>query len=372
MSKAVYTLTREQKRRIYEWITRLKFPDGYASNLAHCVDMKELRLHGMKSHDCHVFMQKLISIAFREMLPESVWSALTEASLLFQIICSTTLDVDKVQELEDSVAIILWNLKKIFPPSFFNSMEHLIVHLSYEACWEGLYNTEAYFVEEIGLFTSQYFEPQVLCKQNRPGRNDDLAMNDTRNDLLKLHYWGPTAEVTTFSCYFVNCYNFHTESHSVGKATFNCRMCVKSSSYIDTDSDFYGILEEVIQLDYPLIPNMQIVLFKYRWVDPVRGMNVHPRYHLVDVNFKKVYQKNESFILAQQAVQVYYTEYSSMKRDKVDWLAVCRIKARRVVDDSCWTEVAFKKMRQYLLRKYWRTIIIMNCMIQMVYSLSLT
>ncbi|KAL0445968.1 UNVERIFIED_CONTAM: hypothetical protein Slati_1724700 [Sesamum latifolium] len=96
MPKAVYTLTREQKRKICEWITRLKFPDGYASNLAHCVDMKELRLHGMKNHDCHVFMQKLIPIAFRETLPESVWSALTEVSLLFQIICSTTLDVDKV------------------------------------------------------------------------------------------------------------------------------------------------------------------------------------------------------------------------------------------------------------------------------------
>ncbi|KAL0395435.1 UNVERIFIED_CONTAM: hypothetical protein Slati_4509700 [Sesamum latifolium] len=62
MPKAVYTMTREQKRRIYEWITRLKFPDGYTSNLARCVDMKELRLHSMKSHDCHVFMQKLIRL----------------------------------------------------------------------------------------------------------------------------------------------------------------------------------------------------------------------------------------------------------------------------------------------------------------------
>ncbi|KAL0417048.1 UNVERIFIED_CONTAM: hypothetical protein Slati_3536700 [Sesamum latifolium] len=83
MPKAVYTLTREQKRRICEWITRLKFSDGYASNLACCVYMKELWLHGMKSHDCHVFMQKLIPIAFREMLRESVWSGLTEVNLLF-------------------------------------------------------------------------------------------------------------------------------------------------------------------------------------------------------------------------------------------------------------------------------------------------
>ncbi|KAL0458580.1 UNVERIFIED_CONTAM: hypothetical protein Slati_0485200 [Sesamum latifolium] len=37
---------------------------------------------------------------------------------------------------------------------------------------------EAYLVEEISIFTSQYFEPQVLCKRNKPSRNDDLAMND--------------------------------------------------------------------------------------------------------------------------------------------------------------------------------------------------
>ncbi|KAL0329043.1 UNVERIFIED_CONTAM: hypothetical protein Sradi_4891000, partial [Sesamum radiatum] len=133
MPKVVYTLAKEQKRRVCEWIRGLKFPDGYASNLPRCVDMTELRMHGMKSHDWHVFMQKLIQIAFREMLPEHVWSALTKVSLLLQRICSTTVDVHKFHELENSVAIIMCNLEKIFPPAFIDSIEHLIVHLSYEA-----------------------------------------------------------------------------------------------------------------------------------------------------------------------------------------------------------------------------------------------
>ncbi|KAL0329398.1 UNVERIFIED_CONTAM: hypothetical protein Sradi_4926500 [Sesamum radiatum] len=67
-------------------------------------------------------------------------------------------------------------------------------------------------------------------------------------------------------------------------------------------------------------------------------MKMHPSYHLIDVNFKKLYQKDDLFILAQQAVQVYFTEYPSMKRDKADWMVVYKIKARRVVDDSKWTE----------------------------------
>ncbi|KAL2249858.1 UNVERIFIED_CONTAM: hypothetical protein Sindi_2459500 [Sesamum indicum] len=71
-------------------------------------------------------------------------------------------------------------------------------------------------------------------------------------------------------------------------------------------------------------------------------MKVHPRYYLVDVNFKKVYQKDEPNILSQQAVQVYCTEYPSMKRDKVDWMVVCKSKAQRVVDESRWTDIAYQ------------------------------
>ncbi|KAL0419334.1 UNVERIFIED_CONTAM: hypothetical protein Sradi_1346900 [Sesamum radiatum] len=127
--KAVYTLLKEQKMRVCERIRGLKFSDGYASNLPCYIDMKELQIHGMKSQDYHVFMQKLIPIASHEMFPGHVWSSLTDVSILFQSICSTTLDVHKLHELENSVAIILCNLRKIFSPTFFESIEHLIVHL---------------------------------------------------------------------------------------------------------------------------------------------------------------------------------------------------------------------------------------------------
>ncbi|KAL0348004.1 UNVERIFIED_CONTAM: hypothetical protein Sangu_1028200 [Sesamum angustifolium] len=71
------------------------------------------------------------------MLSVHVWSALTDVSILFQSICLTTLDVHKLHELENKVAIILCNLEKIFPPAFFDSMEHLIVHLPCETCVGG-------------------------------------------------------------------------------------------------------------------------------------------------------------------------------------------------------------------------------------------
>ena len=131
--KACYTMSKEQKVKICQWVKELRFPDGYSSNLGRCVDMTDMRLRAMKSHDCHVFMQRLIPIAFKEMLPDFIWQTLTELSLFFQIISSSLVDMRKLLELENNVAILLCNLEKIFPPAFFDSMEHILIHLPYEA-----------------------------------------------------------------------------------------------------------------------------------------------------------------------------------------------------------------------------------------------
>ncbi|KAK8625025.1 hypothetical protein V6N13_089907 [Hibiscus sabdariffa] len=57
--------------------------------------------------------------------------------------------------------------------------------------------------------------------------------------------------------------------------------------------------------------------------------NIRP---LVEVNEKKRYSGNDIFVLATQATQVYYVNYPSLRRDKKDWLAVIKIKARAIVD----------------------------------------
>ena len=116
-----------------EWVKNLRYPDGYASNLARCVDMQKLKLFGMKSHDCHVFMQRLLPIAFRELLPQNVWKALTELSMFFKDLTSTIIKNDDMARLEKEIPVILCKLERIFPPSFFDSMEHLPVHLPHEA-----------------------------------------------------------------------------------------------------------------------------------------------------------------------------------------------------------------------------------------------
>jgi hypothetical protein len=51
----------------------------------------------------------------------------------FREITSSLLREDKLRNLEENIPIIMCKLEQIFPPSFFDSMEHLPVHLAYEA-----------------------------------------------------------------------------------------------------------------------------------------------------------------------------------------------------------------------------------------------
>ena len=83
-------------------------------------------------------MQRLIPIAFREMLPLAVWQALTKLSLFFKELTSTMLKIGAMLRLEIEIPIIIFKLERIFPPHFFDSMEHLPTHLAYEARVAGL------------------------------------------------------------------------------------------------------------------------------------------------------------------------------------------------------------------------------------------
>ena len=136
--------------------------------------------------------------------------------------------------------------------------------------------------------------------------------------------------------YFVNAYKFHIESHGSISSTSNCGVSIKGSNSSDTKIQYYGRLIEVLRLEYLGLPIKRTVLFKCEWFDPTinSGMKVHKQYPLIDVNLKRRLNKYEPFIIVMQVAQVYYVSYPSLKRDKSDWLAVCKVKARIMVDVS--------------------------------------
>jgi len=70
--RASFVLEKNAQLLVYKWLTSLCFPDGHALNISRLVKMEECRLYGMKSHDYHVFIQTLIPLAYRDLLPKGI------------------------------------------------------------------------------------------------------------------------------------------------------------------------------------------------------------------------------------------------------------------------------------------------------------
>ena len=94
----------------------------------------------------------------------------------------------------------------------------------------------------------------------------------------------------------------------------NSGVCVKGSTYNESEYDYYGIVEEILQLQY-LIQDNHIFLFKCHWFDPnsIRNDTTHG---IVELKHKSKLNTYEPFILASQAQQVYYTSYPSSKEQR--------------------------------------------------------
>jgi len=131
--KADFILKPEQRREVLRWIKALMFPDGYAANLSRGVNLGTMRVNGMKSHDYHVWIERLLPAMVRGYVPEHLWLVLAELSYFFRQLCAKELSRTVVANLEKVAPELLCKLEKIFPPGFFLSMQHLIVHLPYEA-----------------------------------------------------------------------------------------------------------------------------------------------------------------------------------------------------------------------------------------------
>jgi len=54
---ACYTLSKNERKSFYECLRGIKVPQGYCLNLKSLVCMKDLKIIGLKSHDCHMLVQ---------------------------------------------------------------------------------------------------------------------------------------------------------------------------------------------------------------------------------------------------------------------------------------------------------------------------
>ena len=133
---ACYTMSNAEKSAFLQVLKELKVPDGYASNISRGVSMKDRKLFNLKSHDGHVLMQDIFPIALKASLHSRsqswVIKVISDLCHFFKVLCGKVLDLRELDKLEEEVAMTLCELEKMFLPSFFTIMVHLIIHLIHE------------------------------------------------------------------------------------------------------------------------------------------------------------------------------------------------------------------------------------------------
>lgn len=134
---APYIMDKNQKVAFYDFLRSVKFPDGYASNLASCITADGCNLQGLKTHDCHIILQRILPAALRGIMHDEIYVAIAELGNFFQQLCARTLKLDVLHQMKENIPIVLCKLEKIFPPSLFDVMLHLSVHLPDEAILRG-------------------------------------------------------------------------------------------------------------------------------------------------------------------------------------------------------------------------------------------
>ncbi|CAL8991373.1 unnamed protein product [Prunus brigantina] len=207
---AFFCMKPNDKKEFLKFVSSVKFPDGYASNIARCVNVDGGKFTGLKSHDYHVFMQRLLPVGIRHLLPEDVVKPIILLSRFFSQLTAKTLRKTDMFQLRHDIVQVLCKFEMIFPPAFFTSMIHVMVHLPEEALLAGPVNyrwmypierilgelkksvrnrakpersiVEAWVQYESLTFCGMYLK-DVETVFNRPQRNHDGGM---RNEKLSV------------------------------------------------------------------------------------------------------------------------------------------------------------------------------------------
>lgn len=150
---------------------------------------------------------------------------------------------------------------------------------------------------------------------------------------------GPSMTVRVRKGYIINGFRFHTHSHAATKQTNNWGVYVKGGTDNNAENNYYGKLQEVIELSYwGTGSRLTTTVFKCDWFNLNRGRRVHAKYGLVDINpeLRLATNDTEPFILATQAQQCCYFPYPLQQTTgrRPNWWAVCTMRARYIIDVS--------------------------------------
>jgi hypothetical protein len=66
-----------------------------------------IEIHGLKSHDYHIIVERLLSVMLREYLDNDIWEALAELSYFYRQLCTKEIKKDMMEKLEKEISVLI-------------------------------------------------------------------------------------------------------------------------------------------------------------------------------------------------------------------------------------------------------------------------
>ncbi|XP_037428486.1 uncharacterized protein LOC119294418, partial [Triticum dicoccoides] len=369
---ASYTLTKEEKEIFFECLLGIKVPSGFSSNIKGIINMAEKKFQNLKSHDCHMIMMQLLPVALRGLLPENVRLAIVKLCAFLNAISQKVIDPEIIPRLQNDLVQCLVSFELVFPPSFFNIMTHVLVHLCEEINVLGpvfLHNmfpferfmgvlnkyvhnrarpegsiSKGHQNEEVIEFCIDFIpdlKPIGIPEWRHKGRLDgkgtlggEQIIRMDGHSLTEAHYTAlqnsalvapymdehknllrsPSSNIMTFKGYEINGNTFYTIAQD--KKSTNQNSGVRFDAETKTGKEtYYGYIQDIWELDYRR--GLKVPLFRCKWVNMTRGgVTEDPQYGMTTVDLNNLAYADEPFVLANDVAQVFYVKDMSTKPRK--------------------------------------------------------
>jgi hypothetical protein len=102
-----YNLSKQEKMSLCNCLHGIKVLTGYSDNVSRMVNMKTLKVHFKKSHDCHILIGQFLPIAIGGILPVKIRDTIMKLCSFFNAISQKVVDPMKLTKLQDDLILTM-------------------------------------------------------------------------------------------------------------------------------------------------------------------------------------------------------------------------------------------------------------------------
>ncbi|KAK1696216.1 hypothetical protein QYE76_012913 [Lolium multiflorum] len=224
------------------------------------------------------------------------------------------MDPETLSGLQEDVVECLVSFELLFPPSFFNIMTHLLVHLVEEIRILGpvfLHNMFPFerFMGVLKKYVHNRARPEGSISK---GYGTEEVIEFCVDFLPDLKPIGvpesrlPSSNICTFQGYEINGNTFYTIDQDKKSTNQNSGVRFDATDENGQTTTYYGYIEEIWELDYG--PTFKVPLFRCKWVK-LSGIHIDDKYGMITVDPNNLAYLDEPFVLASEVAQARHRFY---------------------------------------------------------------